>query len=74
MSSPLFGAALGGSVGFFMFNPLAAFALGGIGVGLGMYGKVNEKPATKDVIKNMFSDYSTSKSTHMSYHNQYLMK
>ena len=65
MSSPLFGAALGGSVGFFMFNPLAAFALGGIGVGLGMYGKVNEKPATKDVIKNML---------HMSYHNQYLMK
>lgn len=74
MSSPLFGAALGGSIGFFMFNPLAAFALGGIGAGLGVYGKTQQKDSAKNVVKNMFSDYSTSKSTHMSYHNQYLMK
>jgi len=74
MSSPLFGAALGGSIGFFMFNPLMAFALGGAGIGLGVYGKTQHKDSTKDVVNNMFFDYSTSKSTHLSYHNQYLMK
>lgn len=74
MSSPLIGAALGGSIGFFMFNPLAAFAMGAVGVGLGVHGKNAQKPSAKEVVKNMFSDYSTSKSTHMSYHNQYLIK
>jgi len=43
MSSPLLGAAIGGSVGFFMFNPLMAFALGGAGIATGIYGKSTQK-------------------------------
>jgi len=74
MSSPLFGAAIGGSLGFFMFNPLAAFVLGGVGVGLGVYGRQQQKDNAKETVNNVFNDFSTSKSTHMSYHNRYLMK
>ena len=74
MSSPLLGAAIGGSVGFFMFNPLMAFALGGAGIATGIYGKSTQKQSTKEVVNQMFNDFSTSKSTHMSYHNRYLMK
>ena len=74
MSSPLFGAAIGGSLGFFMFNPLVAFVLGGVGVGLGVYGRQQQKDNAKETVNNMFNDFSTSKSTHMSYHNRYLMK
>lgn len=74
MSSPLLGAAIGGSLGFFMFNPLMAFALGGVGIGIGIHGRSTQKPGAKDVINNMFFDYSSSKSTHMSYHNQHMIE